>query len=324
MGRVMFARFFAAFTTCAALISILAWSNSNEIFAQRSKPPLVCKQSALAALKPIPQLSYQCDEQLQDWDEKILKLPARVAAIKKLTAELSTFSDPAWWAADPVDLSVCDFSKQVGLLTPTQRHDFLGGEYLFWLFGNERMRLVLVADPCYQTQYGGSNAFLLYRVAGGRDALAPVVGTSNRTGVRDPLATARDRIIVTQVLDGYFSRADNSVGLASAKLGAEDIIEISTGSGGLNPTLTNYYFTIDPNSKRAIPKNLFLGEHGPRNEITSAMLLESAGPEPLKIIRAHTLTPTFIIYSEDEHGKINDSGRTLSRRTLRWTGKLYR
>jgi hypothetical protein len=259
----------------------------------------------LAALKPIPQLSYQCDSDLNDWDEKILKLPARVAAIKKLTAELSTLSDPAWWAADAVDLSVCDYTQKVGPLTSAQRHDFLGGEYLFWLFGNDRMRLVLVPDPCYQTQYGGSNAFLLYRNG-------------------DRVSRDRDAVVVTQVLDGYFSRADNSVGFATAKLDAENVIEISTGSGGLNPTLTNYYFTIEPRSKRAIPKNFFIGEHGPTNEITSAMLLESGGPEPLKILRANTLAPTFIISTDDEHGRINDGGRTLSRQTLRWTGKLYR
>lgn len=291
--------------SCAAVISILTWPASSEIFAQRSKPPLVCKKPSLVALKPMPQLSYQCDEQLQDWDEKILKLPARVEAIRHLTTELGTFSDAAWWAADPVDLSVCDYAQKPGPLTSTQRHDFLGGEYLFWLFGNERMRLVLIPDPCYQTQYGGSNAFLLYRNGG--------------TVPRD-----RDPIVITQVLDGYFSRADNSVGLTFAKLAGEDIIEISTGSGGLNPTLTNYYFTIDPLTKHAIPKNLFLGEHGPTNEISSAMLLESPGVEPLKLIRSHTLAPTFIIYTDTENGKIHDGGRTLSRQTLRWNGKLYR
>jgi hypothetical protein len=259
----------------------------------------------LAALKPIPRLDYLCDEQLQDWDEKILTLPARVDAINKLRSELASFSDPAWWAVDPLDLSVCDYTQKAGPLTPAQRHDFLGGEYLFWLFGNERMRLVLLPDPCYQTQYGGSNAFLLYR--------------NENQPPRD-----HNSIVVTQVLNGYFSRADNSVGLAFAKLGAEDIIEISTGSGGLNPTLTNYYFTLNPHSKRAIPKNLFLGDRGPTNEITSAMLLETTGPEPLKVFRGHTLAPTFIVYTDTENGKLRDSGRTLSRQTLRWTGKLYK
>jgi hypothetical protein len=46
---------------CAAVVSVLAWPASSESFAQRSKAPLVCKKSVLAALKPVPQLSYQCD-----------------------------------------------------------------------------------------------------------------------------------------------------------------------------------------------------------------------------------------------------------------------
>jgi len=252
----------------------------------------------LAALKPIPELTYTCDEQANDWDEKILKLPARVAAIKSLMSALSSFSDAAWWAADTVDLSVCDFTQKPGALTEAQRHDFTGGDYLFWLFGNDRMRLVLIPDPCYQTQYGGSNAFLLYRNGG--------------------------RVFVTEVLDGYFSRADNSVGVAFAKLKGEDIIEVSTGSGGLNPSLTNYYFTIDPRTNQAVPKKLFQGDHGPTNEISSAMLMSAGGAEPLKIVRGLALAPTFVIYVDDERGKIDDNGRTLSRKLLRWNGRIYR
>ena len=267
----------------------------------------------------MPRLDYPCDEQLQDWDEKTLTLPARVEAIKSLTSELASFSDPAWWAADPVDLSVCDYAQKPGPLTSTQRHDFLGGEYLFWLFGNERMRLVLIPDPCYQTQYGGSNAFLLYR----NGERVPRYGDRSPRD-RNRVTRNRDPIVVTQVLNGYFSRADNSVGLAFAKLGTEDIIEISTGSGGLNPSLTNYYFTIDPHSKRAIPKKLFVGDHGPTNEISSAMLLETNGPEPLKLIRGHSLAPSFIIYTDTENGKLHDSGRTLNRKILRWNGHVYR
>ena len=305
-------------TLLVCVIVILALPHSSNSFPQRSQPALVCKRPVFAALKPAPELSYPCDDQLQDWDEKILKLPARVEAIKKLTSELETFSDPAWWAADAVDLSVCDYAQKPGPLTSTQRHDFLSSEYLFWLFGNERMRLVLLPDPCYQTQYGGANAFLLYRNDG--------VPSAGLGGARGSGRVPRERasVVISQVLNGYSSRADNSVGVAFAKLGAEDIIEVSTGSGGLNPTLTNYYFTIDPHSKRAIPKSLFTGEHGQTNEITSAMLLESSGPEPLKIVRGHTLAPTFIIYTEDDRGKLQDGGRTLSRKLLRWNGKVYR
>ena len=267
-------------------------------YAQRSKP-LVCKKATLAALKPKPKLDYQCDDNLNAWDEKILKLPARVAAIKSLVSDLSSFNEPAWWAADVVDIGVCEFAGKPGTLTRDQRRSFLGDEYLFWLFGNERIRFMLVPDPCYQTEYGGANGFLLYRNG--------------------------ERVFVTQVLDGFFSRADNPVNLAFAKLNGEEIIEVSTWSGGLNPSLTNYYFTIDPKTNHAIAKNLFRGEHGPTNEISSAMLFNATpASTPLKIVRGQALAPSFSIYIDDANGKIDDNGRTLSRKILHWNGKLYR
>ena len=281
------------------ILLLIALSIPSVSFAQRSNPPLVCKRPVLAALKPIPELTYQCNEQLNDYDEKILKLPERVAAIKTLMSELSSFNDPAWWSADPVDLGVCDFTGEPRTLTRDQRRSFMNGEYAWWLFGNDRIRLVLIPDPCYQTGYGGSNAFVLYRSGG--------------------------RVVVSQVLDGYFSRADNSVALAFARLGGEEIIEVATGSGGLTPSLTNYYFVIDPQTKQAIPKKLFRGDHGPTNEVSSAMLFNATpATTPLKIIRGQSLAPSFIIYDDNENGRIDDNGRKLSRRILRWNGKEYR
>jgi hypothetical protein len=285
---------------CGLLLAIaVCFSTSSDSFGQRSKPALVCKQPVLAALKPMPELSYECGEQPNDWDEKILKLPARLAAIGGLLSELSSLSDPAWWTADPVDLAVCDFKQKVGALTPGDRRDFVNGEYLFWLLGNDRIRVALIPDPCYQTGYGGSNAFLLHRNGG--------------------------KVFVTQVIDGYFSRADNSVNIAFAKLNNEEIVEISTGSGGLTPSLTNYYFVIDLRTNQAVPKNLFRGEHGPTNQISSAMLFNSTrSSEPLKIVRGTALAPSFFIYLDSENGKIDDNGRTLSRKILRWNGNVYR
>src|ERR1044071_4027624 len=103
-----------------AIILLLTLLNSS--FAQRrSNPVLVCKRPALAALKPIPELSYPCDDQLNDYDEKILKLHARLTAIKTLKSQLSAFSDPGWWSTDIVDLGVCDYTKKPGPLTQDQR-----------------------------------------------------------------------------------------------------------------------------------------------------------------------------------------------------------
>jgi hypothetical protein len=280
--------------TAAALSCILLISFSTQSFAQRRKPALVCKQAALAAFRPMPELSYPCDGQVNDWDEKILKLPARVEAIKTLTSQLSSFTAPAWWAASTADLSVCDFTHEPGPLTPEQRQSFMHGEYLFWLLGNDRIRLMLIPDPCYQTEYGGANAFLLYRNG--------------------------SHVSVTQVLDGYFSRAENSVNIAFAKLNAEEVIEVSTGTGGLIPSLTNYYFVIDPRTNEAVAKNLF---KGPTNKISSALLM-SSNAEPLNIVRGQSLAASFILYLDDPNGKIDDNGRTLSRKSLRWNGKMYR
>ena len=88
----------------APIVAILVLTIISLSVAQQ----LVCKQSNLAALKPKPELSYPCNDQLNDYDEKTLKLPARLAAIKTLMSELSSFSDSAWWATDIVDLGVCD------------------------------------------------------------------------------------------------------------------------------------------------------------------------------------------------------------------------
>lgn len=280
---------------CGLILVLLV----GPVLGQR-KPVAVCKKAAAAAHKPIPQFEYQCSGE-QEWDKKQLKSPARLAALNGLVTDLSALSSPEWWQTNVADLNTCDFkSGQPGMLTADERKQFTGGEYRLWLFGDNQIRLVLIPDPCYQTEYGGSNGFLLYRDEG--------------------------KVHVTQVLDGYFSRADNPVLLNLGKLNNELVVEIATWSGGLNPTLTNYYFTIDPKTKRALPKKLFADAHGPTNEITSALLFGNPPPglAPLNIIRRGTLAKSFSVYTDSENGKIDDNGRTLSRTIRRWNGKLYR
>lgn len=281
-------------TLSATLILILfagpTLAQSNRVVA--------CKRPAFAALKAAPELDYQCGE--NDSDEKQLKTPERLAALKSLTSELSTWTTPAWWQTSVGDLNACDFRNKPGALTADERQRFADGEYGFWLFGNNQIRLVLVPDPCYQTEYNGSNAFVLYRQG--------------------------EKVFVSQALDGYYSRADNSVSMNFGRLNNELIIEIATGSGGLNPSLTNYYFVIDPQTNVAMPRKLFAGEHGPTSEITSAMLFGDPPPAtaPLNIIARGTFAKYFNVYTEDDRGKIEDNGRMLSRRIKRWNGKLYR
>jgi hypothetical protein len=106
-----------------------------------------------------------------------------------------------------------------------------------------------------------------------------------------------------------------SVDLAFARFKSEEIIEISTGTGGLNPRITNYYFVIGPHTHQVLPKKLFNGADGLTNQISSALLLNGA-TEPLKIMRGNTLAPNFIVY--------RDNGSRISRKVLRWNGNVYR
>jgi hypothetical protein len=271
--------------------------------AAAQDPPRVCKRSALAASKPIPKLRYSC-RGVKD-DEKILKLPARVQAIRVLMAQLTAFSDAAWWKTPVDDLNVCDFRKKAGTLTSEEDEQF-STNFTIKLFGSDHIRLVLLPDPCYQTEYSGSVGFIL-NYSGGRTYVA-------------------------KSLDGFFTRADNAVNIDFAKLDRDEIIEISTGSGGLHPEITNYYFTVDAKTKRAIPKALFEGDKGPTNQITSALLMSDPedlglpkGAETLKIIDGGSLAKSFSVYNEVfEGGKIDDNGRMLNRIVLTWNGQVYK
>ncbi len=262
-----------------------------------------CKQSALAAWKPVPKLRYPCGNAANDYDEKILKLPARRRALATLQQQLALLNTNSWWQTSPDDLSVCDFKRKSGKLS-AQEDERYSTSYIKLLFGDNHIRLVLLPDPCFQTQYSGSNGFIL-----------------NRKGAQ---------VFVTQVLDGFFSRAEDAVDIDFAKLDGEEIIEISTGTGGLHPQLTNYYFTINSKTNRAVPKNLFLGDSGPTNEISSALLMSDpedfnlpADAVSMKVIDKGSLVMSFSIYSED-NGPIDDNGRKLTRRELKWDGKVYR
>lgn len=63
---------------CSTLLLVIAFcfSETTDSFGQR-RSPFVCKQTALDALKPMPELIYECGDVPNDWDEKILEFPAR-------------------------------------------------------------------------------------------------------------------------------------------------------------------------------------------------------------------------------------------------------
>jgi hypothetical protein len=269
----------------------------------QKKPVPVCTQATFAVYKPLPKLEYECPESLVDSDDKILKLPERLVAIRGVVRELATFTNAAWWQANVDDLNACGGHGSVGELTGEEKDKWQRGDYSFDLVGNHQMRLALILDPCYQTGFNGSNAFLLYRKDG--------------------------KVVVSQVLNGYYSRVDNSVGIDFADLNGRQLIEVSTANS-MPPTLVYYYFVIDPKTNQAVPKKLFKEGAKLTNEIYSAMLFgepkglglpKDAGQ--LKIIYSHRLAPTFSVYEESERGKIDDNGRKLRRIIYRWNGRFY-
>jgi hypothetical protein len=214
--------------------------------AQNQKPIPACSQTTFAALKPVPKLEYDCPEGLIESDDKILKLPERLAAIRLVVKQLEAFTNPAWWQADLDEVNACQAHGSAGQLTDEEKEKWKDGGYNFDFYGNHEVRLVLVTDPCYQNGYNGSVLFLLYRKDG--------------------------KVFVSQLLNGYYSRVDNSVGIDSAMLHGRQLIELGTANS-MPPTYINFYFVIDPRTNKAVPKQLFKDGKKFTNQIYSSMLM---------------------------------------------------
>ena len=280
------------------LVILVASTNS---FAQKRAVVSVCKLRVLLALKDLPEMKYQCREGVDETDEAILKWPERIEAMKTVSKELASLTDTAWWQAEVSDLEACDLHGKPGVLSKEETEKLADGDYNHRLFGNHQVRLVIVPDSCYQTGFTGSTALLVVHTGG--------------------------KVLVTKVLDGYFSRIDNSIGIAFASLNGEQIVEISTGNN-MPPSVRNYYYVINPSSNQAEPKRLFKDGKTFTNEISSAMLLNVTSdspkiPEQLKVIRGNRLAPAFSIYRDDPDGKISADGLTFNRTIYRWNGRFY-
>ena len=261
----------------------------------------VCTRSTFAAKKALPEIQYDCPENLNEWSDELLKLPARVTAVSQAATELESFTNPGWWNADVRELNLCELHGQAGPLTTEERKRFSDNDFHYSLMGNHQMRLVMLDDPCYQKGYNGSVLFLLYRQAG--------------------------KVYVTKVVDGYYSRVDNSVGLDSAIVNGETIVEVSTANS-MPPSILNYYFVIDPKTHHAVPKKLFLYEKKLTNQISSEMVMGEpadlglpANATNTVVMRNNRLLPRIIIYSE----AYADVGRDqkMNRTIYRWNGRYY-
>jgi hypothetical protein len=286
------------YSLAIGLVILAASANS---FAQKRAVVSVCKRQVLSALKDLPEMKYQCREGVDETDEAILKWPERIEAMKTLAEELASLTDTAWWQAKVTDLDACALHGKAGILSKEERETLADRDYSHLLLGNHQVRLVIVPEPCYQTEFSGSSAFLLSRSGG--------------------------KVSVTKVLDAYFSRIENSIGIAFANLNGEQIVEISTGNN-MPPWVRNYYYVINPRSNQAEPKRLFKDGKAFTNEISSAMLLNvtSGSPkvaEELKVVRGNRLAPAFTVYNDDPDGRISADGRTFNRTIYRWNGRFY-
>jgi hypothetical protein len=291
----------AAEVCISLVIGLVSLASSVNSFAQKRAVVSVCKREAMSALKDLPKVKYQCREGVDESDLAILKWPERIEAMKTVAEELASFTDPAWWQAEVSDLDACDLHRKPGVLSKEERETLAGGDYSHLLLGNHQVRLSIVPDRCYQTEFSGSSAFLV-----------------SRSG---------SKVSVTRVLDGYFSRIDNSIGIAFANLNGEQIVEISTGNN-MPPSVRNYYFVINPRTNHAEPKRLFKDGKTFTNEIASAMLLSVTSDLPksveeLKVIRGNRFAPAFSVYHDDPDGKISADGGTFSRTIYRWNGQFY-
>src|SRR6185369_2565976 len=99
--------------------------------AQKKKLVPNCMQDPFDALKPFPKIEYDCPEGVNDFDDKILKLPQRLASIQNVIKELGTFTNPKWWEATVDELNACSVHKSVGALSDEEKESWLRGDVFF-------------------------------------------------------------------------------------------------------------------------------------------------------------------------------------------------
>jgi len=288
---------FKLFGSVCVISILLPTLFSNAVAQQKAKEPrLQCSPQAFRAMKPLPELSYPCNE---EDEEKQLKSKERRQALRQHRKRLEQFTSAAWWNAPVEELNVCEAFKRPHVLTQKERDEYLDSNFLTHMSGDSKTRLVATSDPCVAPNYNSTDAFILQR--------------------------AGDKVVATQILNGYYSRADNSVGLSIADTDSERLLEIYTGTGGLNPYCTTRLFAIDKASNRAVPKKIIKDGNKLTNEITSNCAMEiwasklsfnlPKGWLEMSIINKGKRAERFYVYDEDMD--------KLIRRTYVWNGSYY-
>lgn len=180
-----------------------------------------------------------------------------------------------------------------------EREEFADGVDSIDLFGDNRTRMVTVIDPCIRYSYQTFNGFIL--------------------------EDFDNRVFVTQVLDAFYSRADNAIDMRIAYSNGQRLIVIQTDT--LEPVTPPPYpyetytvYKIDPNTHHAVPFNLFRIRGIPTNEIEWDVYVGSddrlanrwKSPE---IDRMGKFSKRFVTHTMP--------GTKLLTQTYTWNGRYY-
>jgi hypothetical protein len=257
------------------------------------KSPLRCTSGALAALKPIPKLEYDC---IGNTDEDLIS-PERKAALRTFLKEIeTTYADDSWWATSVEDLKQCAMTNEARDLTDDEREQL---RYKIDLFGDGSTRLLTVVDPCIWYSSSTLNSYVLQREG--------------------------NKVYATQVLNAYYTRIDEAVAMEVAENNGERLIFVSTNtSDGMmppSPFTTYYVYTINPQTHRAVPKNIFFDKRL-TNRFRYDGYLFADQDEKLanrwhapEFVHNGKLASRFTVYYLINH--------RLSRDTYIWNGKYF-
>ena len=267
---------------------------------QSQQPRARCTKQALAALKSIPKLNYDCSG---DSDDEIQQSPGRRAALKAYLPKLESAVGPGFWAASADELNACATRNSERAKTPEDQREIDSNPRVL---GDESTRLILLLDPCVKYSYITQNGFILQRVGG--------------------------RVYSSQVLDAFYSRLDPGVELQLARHNGKTVVVVETNSEPMMNTLfsTFHVYSIDSGTHRAVPMKLFINGGKLTNEFEFDEYLFDDEQTMRRwhapqLVHNGRLSPRFTVYTmkKEQDQEANASSR-FSRKTYVWNGRYYK
>jgi hypothetical protein len=259
-----------------------------------------CTKQALAALKSIPKLDYDCTG---DSDDEIQQSPGRRAALKAYRPKLESAVGPGFWAASVDELNACATRNNERARTPEDQRELDSNPRVL---GDGSTRLILSLDPCVKYSYITQNGFILQRAGG--------------------------RVYSSQVLDAFYSRLDPGVELHLARHNGATVVVVETNSEATMNTLfsTFHVYSLDPQTHRTVPMKLFINGGKLSNEFEfdeylfddEQTMRQWHAPE---LVHNGRLSPRFTVYTmrKDQH-QSRDVASKFSRKTYVWNGRYYK